>query len=154
MPNVNIKNVTVFADNIIVSLSFSLTFDCEIKFSVLHISGQFDRFAISGDLSMYFKTCDAIASPIDSLTLSFSRAPNTAMSMSGLLSPFEGIIHETIGKEITSLMVSPNKLTIKMTKEAQSNERFKAAVRSLLVDHYNKVYSSCRKGQVKGQPKV
>lgn len=98
---------------------------------------------------MYFKTRDSISSPIDSITISFSKAPKTAMTMSGYLSPFEGIIQDTISKEITTLMVSPNKLVIDMKKETPTNEKFKGRLKNLLMQNYNKVYSNCKRDQLK-----
>lgn len=135
--------MTVFADNIIVSLQFTLTLNCDIKFSVIHISGQFDDFAISGDLSLYFKARESIEAPIESITISFTKTPKTAMNMSGYLSPFEGIIHDTINNEIQRLMVSPNKIVINMTKEVENNERFKGRLKNLLIENYNKVLTNC-----------
>lgn len=98
---------------------------------------------------MYLKTRDSISSPIDSITITFPKAPKTALTMSGYLSPFEGIIHETIGKEITSLMVSPNKLVIDMKKETPTNEKFKSRLKNLLIQNYNKAYSNCKRDQQK-----
>lgn len=121
MGGVKVHDINTSRDEIIMDMDLIFASDCSINFRLAGISAAFNDFEIYGKIRVILKPLISTAPFIGGVQIFFLDNPDIDFNLAGPaeISNIPGlrdILRRSIAKKITKKMVTPNKVTKKLSK--------------------------------------
>lgn len=115
---IDVGKIAQFQKTVSIPVRISLSVRCRIKFSVFGLTGQLDSFTIVADSFVFIHVRNLISSPVESIEITSIDTPELTIKLSGFLSfamfQVESFVRKSLIETISSLIVHPNKILIKV----------------------------------------
>lgn len=140
---IDVGKIAQFQKTVSIPVRISLSVRCRIKFSVFGFTGQLDSFTIVADPFVFIHVRNLISSPVESIEITSIDTPELTIKLSGFLSfamfQVESFVRKSLIETISSLIVHPNKILIKVWSTGSTTRNVMLHVCVLFWNSINKI---------------